>query len=58
MGVENKYDIYIDGQRFDGKIPRIIGIDLATGEDKTSCWYKGVKWDLYYRKDEDSQGVE
>lgn len=58
MGVENKYDIYIDGQRFDGKIPRIIAVDLATGEDKTSYWYKGMKWDLYYRKDEDSQGVE
>lgn len=58
MGVENKYDVYIDGQRFDGKIPRIIAVDLATGQDKTSYWYKGMKWDLYYRKDIDNEGVE
>lgn len=58
MGVENKYDIYIDGQRLDGRIPRIICADIAMGEDMTNYWYKGMKWDLYYRKDDDNHEVE
>ena len=58
IGVENKYGLYIDGEKFDEKIPRIIGIDIAMGEDRTSYWYKGMKWDFYYQNNDNLNDVE